>query len=85
VLNDLLSDLPVPMDVDRVNHDAEAPKVAGRKSVQQCFVVIPTHAHIETQGLRHRTHRTKARQRGHVVGHLGHSKIEDGATISLTF
>jgi hypothetical protein len=33
VLDDLLSDLPVPIDMDRVDHDAEAPKVAGRKNV----------------------------------------------------
>ena len=61
VLDDLLSKLPVPTDVDRINDHAEAPKIARRKQVQQRFVVVSTRTYIESQGVRRRTYRARAR------------------------
>ena len=42
VLDSLLSQLPVPIDVDRINDYAEAPEITCREEVQEGLVVVPT-------------------------------------------
>lgn len=52
VLDHLLSNLPVPIQLDHINDYTEAPEIACRKNIQQRFVIVPTHADVNPPGVR---------------------------------
>jgi hypothetical protein len=62
MIDNLLSQLSVPIIVDCVYDDTEGSEIACRKQVQQFFVIVATRVDIEPRELGHRTHRARARQ-----------------------
>jgi hypothetical protein len=59
VRDDLFSKLPVTVELDRINHYAEASETTSREQVNEGFVIVSTH--IKPQRLGHRTHCARAR------------------------